>query len=1375
LGLLLFACLPSAGFGANAFEPVNDLYFTRVFGAPDPLPQILAIASTGTAFGFSVTPSTSNGGSWLSTSPQGANCCTTPHVVSVIVTTSVAMTSGTYSGQIVFASGGIPSITVHVTLVIRPASATFFDNMPGQISFSTTAGGQPPPQTMQIRNGGTGTLNWTLTTTTWDGGDWLAVSATSGTAPGTVTISLKPNNLASGGLVAGTHGGMLTFQSSDLSSTVTVPVGVTVGPNAFEQVNALSFTKPYTGKDALPQTVMIATTGAVSGFSVTVYDANGSAVSDWLSATLSGANCCATHEQVTISTAAQITQAAGTYTGQVVIDNGSQAMVIPVYMTIAPPTVDYFDNAPGALNFFLSASPSNPPPSQLLQIRSAGPGTLNWTVSATTFDSGNWLTVSDVSDAAPSQIAIGIVPGNLPSGALVAGIYTANLLFQSDNSSVTVPISVQVGGGFVPVNPLSFTMVQAGQDPLPQNITIASLATAAGFSVYVDTATGGSWLAVTLSGANCCATPETLRVSVTAPVTMAAGVYTGEVIVNGAGSSLTVPVTLTIVAPSSTAYLDNLPGELSFTMQPGATHAPPAQVFQIRNAGSGALNWRLTPVTSDGGAWLNVSATAGAAPETISVSITPGNLPSGGLTAGIFGGQLLIQTDGSAITIPIKVNVANNVLQQLSGLNFTMVQNGANPLPQVLTVNTTDTAVGFSAYYFTATGGAWLAVTLSGANCCATPEALVVSVNAPTGLAAGIYTGEVSIVGNNLSELVPVTLTVAPPSTPFFDNVPGGLHYSLFTSSGNPAPQLLQLRNRGTGTLNWTAQTFTADGGSWLTVSAANGTAPSQISVGIVTANLPSNGLVAGIFSGEVLFTSGETSSVSVPISVQVGGNGFEQTNGLSFTMPQNGANPLAQFLTISSIGTAFGFSTAAYAGNGGDWLNLSLAGGNCCATNEVSTISVAAPTGMAAGTYTGEVIYNRVTTAMVVPVNLTVAPPTTSFFDNVQGQLSFFAATGVTPATQSLYIQGLGVFGLGWTLTPMTADNGNWLTVSATTGTAPSNVIVGINIANLPSMGLVAGEFTGQLLFQSTGGGSVTVPVSVLLGPKTFTQTGGLNFSMGYGGSNPLSQAVNATSTGANFGFSAISYPGNGGAWLSTTPSGANCCATPENISFNVNGSPGTPKVPVPAGIHIGETVFNASSFAMTLPVILTVNGTPIWSIAKTHTGNFNAGQANATYAITVSNQSGAGVGSTTGTVTVTDNVPAGMALVSMAGSGWTCPAQGISCTRSDSLMAGQSYQPITVTVNVATTSLVALTNQASVSGGGATAGAAASDATAIITRCDVNQDGMIGITDLQSLIEQALGILQASNDLNTDGTVSLVDVQLAVAAALNNTCQAM
>ena len=73
--------------------------------------------------------------------------------------------------------------------------------------------------------------------------------------------------------------------------------------------------------------------------------------------------------------------------------------------------------------------------------------------------------------------------------------------------------------------------------------------------------------------------------------------------------------------------------------------------------------------------------------------------------------------------------------------------------------------------------------------------------------------------------------------------------------------------------------------------------------------------------------------------------------------------------------------------------------------------------------------------------------------------------------------------------------------------------------------------------------------------------------------------------------------------------------------------------------------------------------------------------GQQGATYTVTVSNAASAGP--TSGTVTVTDTIPSGLTLVSMAGPGWTCAAN--TCTRNDVLNGGSSYPAITVTVNVA------------------------------------------------------------------------------------------
>jgi sugar lactone lactonase YvrE len=111
----------------------------------------------------------------------------------------------------------------------------------------------------------------------------------------------------------------------------------------------------------------------------------------------------------------------------------------------------------------------------------------------------------------------------------------------------------------------------------------------------------------------------------------------------------------------------------------------------------------------------------------------------------------------------------------------------------------------------------------------------------------------------------------------------------------------------------------------------------------------------------------------------------------------------------------------------------------------------------------------------------------------------------------------------------------------------------------------------------------------------------------------------------------------------------------------------------------------------------------TAVLTVQSAHTGSFTAGQSGAAYAVTVANAVSAGPSS--GAVTVTESVPAGLTLVSMSGTGWTC-ASLPTCTRSDALGGGASYPAIAVTVNVSATAPVQLTNVVTVSGGGAPVG---------------------------------------------------------------------
>jgi uncharacterized repeat protein (TIGR01451 family) len=175
-----------------------------------------------------------------------------------------------------------------------------------------------------------------------------------------------------------------------------------------------------------------------------------------------------------------------------------------------------------------------------------------------------------------------------------------------------------------------------------------------------------------------------------------------------------------------------------------------------------------------------------------------------------------------------------------------------------------------------------------------------------------------------------------------------------------------------------------------------------------------------------------------------------------------------------------------------------------------------------------------------------------------------------------------------------------------------------------------------------------------------------------------------------------------------------------------------------------------------------------PSLSIAVTHSGNFFAG-GSGTFDIVVGNQTYASA--TSGTVTVSDSLPPSLTLGSLQGTGWNCT--GATCTTSAPLPGGAMYEPIMGTVTVASNGPSSVTNSATVSGGGA-AGASGSDTIAVVTLtpCNIEQMQNITVTDIQAVINQALGSAAVANDLNQDGVVNVEDIQIVVNAALALGC---
>lgn len=1079
----------------------------------------------------------------------------------------------------------------------------------------------------------------------------------------------------------------------------------------FAQVPSLSFTKVFAGADPLPQIVTVASTGAPLTYSVAASSTGG-----WLS--VSPAGYLVTPSSITAKVTTSPTMAVGSYPGQIVVTEygGSVSFTISVTLTVSSPSTSFLDNMPGQMSFWLKTG-NTTLSSQFIQVRNGGTGSLNWNLTTSTSDGGNWLTTNVSSGTAPTTVTVGVNVALLPSGGLIAGTFVGQLVFSGGGTTTTVPVVVSVGGTtaltniFSQVSPINFTTVFGGAAPLPQILTMASIGTASlTYSISVSTASGGAWL--TVGPAGYLTTPSAFTVTPNPIATLAVGSYTAQVLVtpygNG-GASMVIPVTLT-VAPSGGTYLDNLQGQLSFSMIKAGTSIT-SQFLQVRDGGSGTLSWSVTSSTADAGPWLTVSQTSGTAPATITVGVTVANLPNGGLIEGTFIGELVFTGNGTAVTVPVAVSVTTDILGQVNGINFTKVFGGANPLPQTLTIPSTGASLTYSISSSTATGGNWLTATPAGY--LTTPSSITATVNASPTLAVGTYTGQIVITpygdeGPPIAMTIAVTLTVAPAAgATYFDNVPGQMSFSLITNApNNPPAQLIQIRNAGTGTLSWTLNASTADGGNWLTASITSGTAPSTVSVSIQKGSLPGSGLIAGTFVGELVFqTAGST--VTVPVSVWVGTSVFAQVNPINFVMLAGGPNPLPQILTIASTGADITYSVTSSTASGGSWLTAGPAG--YLATNSSVTATVNASPTLAAGTYTGQIVltqYGDEGASMTIPVTLTVAAAGSTFFDNVQGQASFFIKTaGGNPASQSVQIRNPGTGILNWNVAAITADGGNWLTTSATSGTAPATVSIGVVTSALPSQGLIAGVFVGELIFTGAGE-TVTIPVAVQVGTNIFVEPAPLTFSRGFGGSNPLSQMAALTGTGTALTFSLSTSTGNGGAWLSVGPAGY--LSTPANATAMVVASP-----TLAAGSYTAQIVLNPygdQGVAMTIPVYLNVTGASL-AVAKNHNGNFAQGQQGATYTVIVSNNSGGPA--TSGQIAVTENLPSGLTLVSMTGNApWNCVTN--TCTRSDALTPGNSYPPITVTVNVAASATSPQVNQVSVSGGGSS-GANASDSTTI------------------------------------------------------------
>ena len=234
VGVKLTVSASGGGTTGNVTVSPTTLSFAALLGS-NPAAQSLTVSSAAGAAGVSFTTQVTVGSGWLSTSANASN--TTPVSFTVTVGSST-LPANTYSGNILITPSGGTPVNIPVTLTITASGSVSVT--PTAITFNYRLG-DSAPAAQPLTVSGVGAFTATPTST----GNWLTVSPATGTAPGTVNVSINGASLANLTtgvpadtgtiLVAGTGG-------ASGSTTVTVTLNVTSPlPTLSRVTNAASY------------------------------------------------------------------------------------------------------------------------------------------------------------------------------------------------------------------------------------------------------------------------------------------------------------------------------------------------------------------------------------------------------------------------------------------------------------------------------------------------------------------------------------------------------------------------------------------------------------------------------------------------------------------------------------------------------------------------------------------------------------------------------------------------------------------------------------------------------------------------------------------------------------------------------------------------------------------------------------------------------------------------------------------------------------------------------------------------------------------------------------------------------------------------------
>jgi uncharacterized protein (TIGR03437 family) len=687
---------------------------------------------------------------------------------------------------------------------------------PSSVVLTYTIGDISPPRQVLTLTGPAG-ASFSMT------GDQLffGIAPAIGTLPANVEVTPFTAYMKTPGVL---HGNITLTVPGATNSPLNIPITVTVSAGTLV-VPGGPLTFNYSVGGSTPPTQPVNITGG-AGIAFTT-----STNQSWLTATASAGTIPAT-VNVGVSPSGL---APGTYGGLVTV---TAPTATPSSATIEVTlNVGGLTTSPSALTFSYQVGGTSPP-SQPLSV--GGSSGLAFTAAVTS--GGSWLAVAPAGGTVPATVNASINTTGLAAGTYSGNIAVSGSGVPTKNVPVTLTVTPAPALSASPTS-LSFSYTQGGANPSSKTVSLG------GSGLSFTLASDSPWLSATPTSGT---TPVTATVSVN-PASLATGTYHGNITVSatGAGNSpLAIPVTFT-VAPKPTVTVT--PPTLNFVAVLGGSN-PPTETVNVTATAA-------TPVSAavSGASWLSVTLSSSQTPTVITAAVNPAGLAEGTYTANV-----VITTPSATVTtqsVPVTLNVISQSQITTNPTSLTLTGRAKGPA-----VTAPLNLASASPASFTVSAGAtsWLTVSPATGT---TPATVTVTAD-PTSLAAGPYSGSLTITGEGLTPVtVPVTFNVTAPVIDHITDAAGyqtdafapGMIISIFGSNLGPDPYVsFQLNSTGGVDPTLADVSITVDGTPAI---------PLFVSGLQINAILPYSARIDGQAAVVVKYLGAESAAFSIPMA----------------------------------------------------------------------------------------------------------------------------------------------------------------------------------------------------------------------------------------------------------------------------------------------------------------------------------------------------------------------------------------------------------------------------------------------------------------------------------------------------------------------------